>query len=358
MRTPPIPSSSPQKPLRPAIRHPFFHFLGALTILVLLVVIGVFGYWSIERMSPLDSLYMTIITLSTVGFEEVHPLSPAGRLFTIGLIVGGGVVAAYSAGTAVEYLSSGEWRDFLEARRETRMLKGMKGHYLVCGYGRVGRHVTNEMIEQGLRVVVIDPKSEVLSSLKGLGISVIVGDASDEAVLASAGILEAKGLVASADSDAENLLIVLTARLMNPRLQIVARAIDDASEPKLKKAGADRVVLPYQIAAMRMITSLVRPAVADFLWEAVHVGGLELFLDQIPLREGSCLIGQTLAEAQVRNRLHVTIVGCRLPDGTLSVRPSAETVLDAGKELIALGTYAELQEFARLASGKDRAGAT
>ncbi|WP_142525843.1 TrkA C-terminal domain-containing protein, partial [Methylacidimicrobium cyclopophantes] len=133
----------------------------------------------------------------------------------------------------------------------------------------------------------------------------------------------------------------------------VARAVDEASEAKLQKAGADRVILPYQIAAFRMITTLLRPAVADFLWEVAHVGGLELFLEQIPLREGSCLIGQTLAQAQLRNRFNVTIVGCRLPDGTLSVRPTADTVLEAGIELIALGTHGELQAFARLASGED-----
>ncbi|WP_018291803.1 TrkA family potassium uptake protein [Verrucomicrobium sp. 3C] len=352
-------SSSPQSAaLLPVIRHPFYHFLGALTVLFALMGVGTFGYWSIEKMSPLDALYMTIITLSTVGFEEVHPLSPRGRLFTIGLIAGGGALAAYAAGKAIEYLSSGEWRDFLETRRQSRMLSGMKGHYLVCGYGRVGRHVTQELIEQGLRVVVIDSQSEALAGLKMSGTSAIVGNASDEAVLIAAEILRAKGLVACASSDAENLLIVLTARLMNPEITIIARAVDEASEPKLKKAGANRVVLPSQLAAIRTITLLLRPAVADFLWEAAHVGGLELFLEQIPLRQGSCLIGQTLAQAQLRNRFNVTILGCRLPDGTLSVRPTAETVLDAGKELIALGTYAELQAFARLASGEERGEAT
>ncbi len=357
MAAPRIPASSGQAPLYPAVRHPFHHFLGALSVLLLLVVLGTLGYWTIERMSLLDALYMTVITLSTVGFGEVQPLSPHGRLFTIGLIAGGGALAAYAAGTAIEYLSSGEWRDFLEARRESRMLRGMTGHYLVCGFGRVGRHVTQELIEQGLRVVVIDTDSAALSRLKSLEISTIVGTASDEGVLTAAGILQAKGLVACASSDAENLLIVLTARLMNPRLQIVARAIDESSERKLQKAGADRVVLPYQLAAFRMTTCLIRPAVADFLWEVAHVGGIELFLEQIPLREGSCLVGQTLAQAQLRNRFNVTIVGCRLPDGSLSVRPTAETVLDAGKELIALGTHAELQAFARLASGEDRGAA-
>ena len=353
MAAPPNVASPGQAPLQPVVRHPFYHFLGALVVLLLLMGVGTLGYWWIERMSWLDALYMTVITLSTVGYGEVHPLSPHGRLFTIGLIAGGGALAAYAAGTAIEYLSSGEWRDFLEARRETRMLRGMQDHYLICGFGRVGRHVTQELIDQGLHVAVIDSDSQVLSRLKSLQISTIVGNASDEAVLTEAGILQAKGLVACASSDAENLLIVLTARLMNPRLQIVARAIDEASEFKLKKAGADRVVLPYQLAAFRTITCLVRPAVADFLWEVARVGGLELFLEQIPLREGSCLVGQTLAQAQLRNRFNVTIVGCRLPDGTLSVRPTAETVLEAGKELIALGTHEELKAFARLASGDD-----
>lgn len=336
----------------PIVRHPFRHFLGALIVLALLVLLGTLGYRWIERMSLLNALYMTIITLSTVGFEEVQPLSPHGRLFTIGLIAGGGALAAYAAGTAIEYLSSGEWQDFLEARRETRMLRGMKDHYLVCGFGRVGNHLTKELIDQGLRVVIIDPNPEALAYPKSLGISTVAGHASDEAVLTAAGVLHAKGLVACAGSDAENLLIVLTARLMNPHLRIVARAVDESSELKLKKAGADRVVLPYQLAALRITTSLLRPAVADFIWEAAHVGGLELFLEQIPIREGSCLVGQTLAQAQLRNRFHVTIVGCQLPDGTLFVRPTGETVLEAGKELIALGTRAELQDFARLASGE------
>ncbi|VVM06531.1 partial adenosylhomocysteinase, partial [Methylacidimicrobium cyclopophantes] len=224
----PVPSPPPvshSTPWQPPVRHPFHRFLGALSILLLLVVVGSFGYWALEGMSPLDALYMTVITLSTVGFGEVHPLSPQGRLFTIGLIAGGGVLAAYSAGTAVEYLASGEWRDFLEGRRERRMLKGMKDHYLVCGYGRVGRHVAQELIDQGLRVVVIDSHPEPVSQLKRSEVSALVGDASDESVLTMAGILHAKGLVACASSDAENLLIVLTARLMNPKLRIVARAV-------------------------------------------------------------------------------------------------------------------------------------
>jgi voltage-gated potassium channel len=317
---------------------------GALIVLLILLIIGTVGYQALEDMALIDALYMSVITISTVGFGEVKQLSQEGRLFTMFLIVGGGGVAAYSLSTAAEFFLSGEWRVHLERRRHYQLLNQLQDHTIVCGYGRMGRHVVNQIRAQGRDFVVIDTNKEKITYIQqSLNALAVHGDAADENNLHAAGIERASSLVAVANSDAENVFIVLTARSVRSDLLIVARANEDGTEGKLLRAGADRVILPYRISGRRIATLLVRPDVADFLDEVMHTSQLELLVDQVSLSENSAMAGQTLGKAELRTKFGVTVLACRLPGGALTTNISADTVLEPNAMLIVLGTPDQLQ---------------
>ena len=327
----------------------FRRFLFPIFTLVILLGVGTAGYRWLESLEPIDALYMTVITISTVGFGEVRPLSPVGRLFTIGLIFSGGGLVAYTLTDVATFLLSGAWRANWEYKRKLHMLEQLSNHIIVCGYGRVGRHVAHELKSEGLPFIVLDPNPERIAQIQAAGYLALDGNAAEETKLKEAGIDRARGLVAAANSDAENVFIVLTARSMRKDLLIVARANFEESELKLLRAGADKLILPYRIAGRRMVTMLVRPEVADFLDEVSHTSGLELLLEQIQLMPTSPLVGQTLAQAQLPGKLGITIVACKLPDGQLNMRIGPDTVLHANTQIFALGTPERLQALIKLA---------
>ena len=317
--------------------------------LIVLPAAGVAGYCWIEGWSVLDALYMTVTTLATVGYGEVHPLSTGGRLFTMGLIVSGGALAAFALTQLAQIVYSGEWRQHWENQKRLRMLSEISQHIIVCGYGRVGRNVVGELKAEGLPFVVIDLNPEKISRVQETGALAVLGDASNEGKLKEAGIDRARGLVAAAKSDAENVFIVLTARSLRPDLSIVARADVEESESKLLRAGANRVILPYHITGRRLVTMLVRPDVADFLDEVSHASGMELLLEQIQVASGSSLAGKTLADSQARHQFDVTVLACKTSDGKWNCRPHGGTVVESGCQLIALGTQEHLQKLIGLA---------
>lgn len=325
--------------------------LTAAVALTTLLTVGTAGYQLIEGMSLIDALYMAVITISTVGFGEIEPLSPLGRLFTIGLIVGGGGVAAYALTSVAEFIVSGEWQEQMQRRRRRRMLERLSGHTIVCGYGRVGRHVADELHAQGQPFVVLDLSADKVERVRAAGYLAHQGNAANEAHLRQVGIERAGSLVATASSDAENVFIVLTARAMRPDLVIVARANFDESEEKLLRAGANRVILPYRICGRRMATLLSRPGVADFLDEVMHASKLEFLIDQVQLADASILVGQTLGEANLRSRFGITVLAFQMPNGRIDTSPGADMVLCQGGSLIALGTREQLQALAGLAQG-------
>ncbi len=326
-------------------------FVPIVAGLLVLPAIGVAGYCWIEGWPVLDALYMTVITLSTVGYTEVHPMSSAGRIFTMGLIAGGGVLAAYALTQVAQIVFSGELRSSWAAQKRRRMLAELSQHFIVCGYGRVGRNVVTELQSEQLPFVVIEPQPEKVAAVQESGALAVQGDAAVEGVLRQAGIERARGLVACAKTDADNVFIVLTARSLRPDLIIVARADVEESEAKLRRAGASRVILPYHITGRRMVTMLVRPDVADFLDEVSHTSGLELVLEQIQIAPTSPLAGLALAVAQARHDFDVTVLACKHADGQWNTRPHSETVVQPGCQLIALGTLPNLQKLLALARG-------
>ena len=336
---------------RGALR-PIYNALGALAALLL---IGTAGYTTIERWSFIDAAYMTIITLSTVGFGETHPLSPTGRVFTVVLIVGGASLAAYAFSTLGEFISTGELRAHLEQRRHSRILKTLKDHVVVCGYGRVGRHVVHELIAEGVSFVVVDKDLAAVEHVRHNGHLALLGNAANDDVLREAGIERAIGLVAAVNSDAENVFIVLSARGLKPSLSIVARANFEDSESKLRRAGADRVIDPYRISGRRMVTMMLRPEVADFLDEIAHASGIELLIDQVHLAATSPLVGKTVGDvhALLFEKLGVTMLACALPNEALRlVQANAQALLVPDTLLIAFGPTSQLALFENMAAGR------
>ena len=314
-----------------------------------LLAIGVGGYHILEDMSFLDALYMTVITISTVGYMEIQPLGPSGRAFTIFVIIAGAGVAAYFLGVASQFFLDGEWRAELERRWRVKMLKQVHDHVIVCGYGRVGRHVSTELAREGLSFVIIDANEAAVASVQHEEYRCIRGDATDEAVLMAAGIERARALVSAASSDADNVFITLTARSLNPDIQIIARANTQESEPKLVKAGADSVITPYPLSAHRMVAAIVRPGVADFVDDVMRTGHLEL--ERIALAADSPLVGKRLAEADLRNAAGVIVIGVHDPQQGLVMVPQADMVFAEGCGMIVLGTREDLDRFHDITSG-------
>ncbi len=321
-------------------------------ILMTVTVLGTVGFMIIEHWPITDAFYMTVITLSTVGFSEVRPLSPAGRLFTSALIVAGVAAVMYLFGAVSQYIISGELTGSLRARRMQQLIDKLKDHYIICGYGRVGRRAALDLIRRDRQCVVVDQDPDVVSPDDD-ELFFIGGDVTEDATLERAGIERAAGLVAVTGDDATNLFVTLSAHAMRPELHVVARVNDPANEAKLSRAGATHVVSPYAISGRRIAAQLLNPAVADFLDTVLHTENLELWLEECTIAEGSDLAKQTVAESQVRNRTGVNVLALRQASGgRLLSNPPPDMHLNAGDTLLALGTRDQLRDLARIAGDK------
>ncbi|MCP4143134.1 MAG: potassium channel protein [Chloroflexi bacterium] len=327
-------------------------FILAFVIFLVLILIGTSGYRWLEGMSFIEALYMTVITISTVGFGEVRELSSAGRFFTIFLILGGGGVVGFAVTVGVDYIISGKWQEYREKRRHARMLSELKNHIIVCGYGRVGKNVTEELKVEGVPFIVIDIDPEEAAQAQEHGCLAVVGNAAKETMLHEVGIDKAKALVAAVNSDAENVFITLTARSLAPDIYIVARANYEDSTPKLLRAGANRTIMPYHISGKRIAATLMRPSVADFLDGIVHVGGLEMLLEEVCIESGSEFAGKTIAETQIRGQLGITVLACRAPEGDFDTHVGPETILKPDGVLIVMGTREQLNEMIKFAKAE------
>jgi voltage-gated potassium channel len=325
-----------------------------LLLLNATVLAGTAGFMLIEGWGALDALYMSVITLSTVGFNEVQPLSDGGRLFTMALIVSGVGIAAYAAGTVGEYVIGGHFTGAVRRQRMQQEIDRLQGHYIICGYGRVGQQVVEELDARGADTVVIEPDDQPFPAAARRPRR-IRGDATDDRALREAGIDRAAGLVAVAGDDATNIVVTLSARALNPDLPIVARAIQPEIEDKLRRAGATHVISPYRIGGQRIATQLLHPRLTDFLDVVMHGGSLELWLEEITIGAGGPAAGTALGQSGLTGASAVNVLAVARPGGGLVTNPPAELRLAPGDVLIALGTLAQLEDARRLAGDRERA---
>jgi voltage-gated potassium channel len=323
-------------------------FLLMLIVPTCLILAGSGGYMAVEGWGFGDALYMTVITVTTVGFYEVHPLSPAGRAFTMLLALGGIFIVFYAATSMIGAIVSGELGGDLEKRRMRRALEQLEDHVIVCGYGRMGHLVCAEFSRRGMRFVVVDPLPGALDGFALEHGIPLAGDATHDEVLKQAGISRARCLVTVASSDADNLYITMSARLLNERLHIVARAEDDAAEAKLVRAGASRVISPYTIGGQRMAQAVLQPAVLDFLELAQRSDFNELHIEELRIRPQAALDGSEVKDSRIRGELGVIIVAIKRAGGEMRFNPAPEDRLQAGDVLIALGHREQLARLARL----------
>jgi voltage-gated potassium channel len=313
-------------------------FAWALGILVGVFVVGTLGYRFIEGWSFLDSLYMTTITVGTVGFGEVHPLSSYGRVFTIGLIIAGVGALGFAFGQLVEFFFEGRIQEILEGRRMERRLESLSGHTVVAGFGRVGSVVARSLADENAPFVVIDLADESEATARESGWLFVRGDATEEEVLEQAGIRRAGSIVTALSADAENLFVTVTARALNSDLFIVARSSHESTEAKLLKAGANRTITPNVIGGRRMASMVLHPTVSDYLDIVTSGEGVEFRLQEIELERDSCYVGRSIAEARIREMTGAQVVAILKTDGTVDANPSAASVLVVGERLVVLGT--------------------
>jgi len=314
--------------------------LWAILALVSIVIIGVIGYVIIEGWSFLDALYMTIITITTVGYAEVHPLSSGGRIFSLFLIVGGVVGALNAVRWVVQYVIEGQLGATWGRRRMKARIAQLKNHFIICGLGRVGEEIARTFKEEGVPFLVIDNRAESIPRAEQAGYLYLEGDATSDDLLKEASIEQARGLVAAVGSDADNTYITLSARGLRPDLFIEARASDREAGKKLEKAGANRVVSPHTIGARRMAMLALRPAVIDFIDTVAFGRGRDMELENIDINKASPLIGLTTKSARSGNG--IVVLAMQKKSGKLLPNPSDQETIEDGDRLIVIGTKKRL----------------
>lgn len=320
-----------------------------VAILLGLFLVGTGGYMVIEGWPMLDAVYMTVITVSTVGFKEVLVMSPAGRLFTISLIIVGVGFIAYSAGTIVQFMVEGQLRSILGRKKLEKQISKLHGHYIICGYGRIGTNICRELEAKPVPFVVVEHDPKCCEQLYSEGVLYVEGDATHDETLIRAGIQHARGLVTAVTSDTSNVYITLTARGLNPDLFILSRSSDEEAETKLRRAGANKVISPYVMGASRMAQAILRPSVVDFIEIATAGKNYELQIEESRVAADSILVNKTLITSGIRKEFGVIIVGIKKGEGQMCFNPEPTTLIEAGDILITLGEQAAIDRLDKMA---------
>jgi len=317
-------------------------------VLLALVSLGVTGYVTIEGWSLLDALYMTIITLGTVGFKEVHDLSPYGKMFTICLIVFGVSVLGYIVGSLAQIMFEGQIQRIIGRKKVEKRIDSLKDHYIICGFGRIGQLICKEFAAKPIPFLVLEKHPEAHEKLHHEEYLHLRGDATEDETLLRAGIKKAKGLISVVTSDTENVYITLTARGLNPDLYIMAPSGEEGSEIKLKRAGANKVVSPYVIGGGRMAQAILRPNVVDFIEIATGREHLELQMEEILIPPSSVFVGENLISSGFRKETGTIIVGIKKGTGKMVFNPESHSKMESGDTLIVLGHPDAIQKLEEL----------
>ncbi len=315
---------------------------------IALLAIGSLGYMLIEGWGFLDSLYMTVITLATVGYGEVQSLSVPGRIFTLILIIMGVGYFLYVVGAIIQFLVEGRIRLVLGRRKLDRQINKLEGHYIVCGYGRMGRALTRFLIQKYLDVVVVEQKESRVPVMNEDGVLYLLGAANDENMLIRAGITRARGIMTVVGSDADNVFMVLLARELNPDIFIVSRAILNSAKRTLIAAGADKVVSPYDLGARRMAHAILRPTVIEFLELAFADDSEDIEVEELRIKPSSPLVDKCLLESQIRQDYDVIIITVKKHDGKMVFNPGADTCIEANDTLVVVGLRVSIKKLERV----------
>jgi voltage-gated potassium channel len=329
-----------------------FRIRNAIIALAIAIVFGTIGFRLIEGWSLADSFYVTVQTLTTVGYGDLPPRSAAGRGFAIIVMLIGVGGVALAASTIVQSVVQSELISTFGQRRLSRRMKKLHHHYIICGSGRVGSHLVRDLERDQRSFLIIENDGSRAAEFSQRGFNVLVGDATLEDTLRDAGVERARGLAACLPNDADNVYVVLTARDLNPNLHIVARAAEEQAEAKLVRAGANHVVAPTIIGGHRMAVSLTKPAVGEF-FDSITGSKLSLGFEQVLVETGSPLVGQVLRETPIRAELDIVIISIRRSDGEMVFNPAAHTVVAAGDILIAIGQVEALSRLNELAGKRD-----
>jgi voltage-gated potassium channel len=330
--------------------------LVVVAAILVIILVGTVGYTLIEGWGLLDSLFMTVTTIFTVGFGEVHPLSRAGEIFTLLLIIGGVGTILYGIGRMVEFVIGGQLSGMFRRRAVRRQVDRLVEHYIVCGYGRVGEAVARHFAVHDAPFVIIDNDADSIARAEADGFPGVCGDATADEVLQAAGVERARGLVAALGSDAGNIFLTLSARVLNPKLLIVARAGSDDIVNKLERAGADSVVSPYGLGGKRLATLMLKPLVSDYLEVVTGGGELEFRVEELELKGECCSIGRSIADMGVRSKTGATILAVRrAATGVFETNPAPGSPLNTGDRIIAIGTPGQITRLEELMTTPARA---
>ena len=331
--------------------NPVRHLRFSVAALVSIIAIGTFGYSMIEDWSAFDALYMTVITLATVGFREVQPLSQEGKFFTIVLIISGTGMIAYTLSSLIQFTLEGQLRKILGRRKLESRISKLKDHYIICGFGRIGKMICQDFDSKPVPFVVVENDPVQIERLENSGYMYVSGNATDDTTLQAAGISHAKGLITAVTSDTDNVYITLSARGLNPELFILARASEEDSEKKLMRAGASKVISPYTIGASRMAQAILRPSVVDFIELATASEHLALQIEEICIAADSALAGKSLVNSSIRQTMGIIIVGIKLSDGGMIFNPPPNQVIEPNSVLIILGERPAINQLEKIAEG-------
>jgi len=330
---------------------PVRHLRFSIAALVTVIAFGTLGYAMIEDWQAFDALYMTIITLATVGFREVHELSPEGKIFTIVLIISGTGIIAYTLSSLIQFTLEGQLRKILGRKKLESRIGKLRDHYIICGYGRIGHLICREFQSRPTPFVIVEQNPNHIERLEREGYMYVEGDATDDETLQAAGIEHAKGLITAVTSDTDNVYITLTARGLNPKLFILARAGEEGAEKKLMRAGASKVISPYTIGASRMAQAILRPSVVDFIELATASEHLALQIEEIRIAANSVLAGKNLINSGIRQSMGIIIVGIKESDGKMTFNPPPEKNIEPNSVLIILGERPAISKLEKIARG-------
>jgi voltage-gated potassium channel len=320
----------------------------AFILLLSVMMIGTLGFHFIEGWDMLESLYTTVTTISTVGYGDFYPQTSTGRVFTIFLIIFGVGTMLYAVGLMAESMVEGRVRSIMGWGKMDKTIKNMKNHYIICGCGRIGFLISKELAEEKIDFIVVDNNPEVLQKVEEEGFAYLKGDATSDKTLISAGVKRARGIVCVLPTDAENLYVILTAKELNPDIYILSRSEEEQSEHRLLRAGADRVMSPYTLGGMRMAMAIVRPAMLDFIEITTRRQSLELRMEEVPVCEGSSIIGKSLEDSEIRQKYGLIIVAVKKDTGKMIFNPVASYVIELGDKLIAMGEDDNVKQFTRV----------